>query len=101
MKTFKLYIVSKFHDDTTARIIIKNLLTTFDVVGVDGHDCRKAIDTTIKDFEDALVVVCAEKEGLEYIITNDKQFLSQTDLNITAIRPSDFLMIYEVKSLSE
>ena len=94
------YIVSKSRDDAIARQTIKKLLLSFDVVSVDGQDCQKAIDTPIRDFEDALVVVCAEKEGLDYIITNDTGFLSQTDLGVPAMRPADFLMQFGMPSKS-
>ena len=89
------YIVSKSLNDTIARKTIKNLLLSFDVVSVDGQDCQKAIDMPMRDFEDALAVVCAEKEGLDYIVTNDKSFLNQTDLGVSAISPADFLMQIE------
>jgi len=95
------YIVSKIRDDTIARKTIKNLLLSFDVVSVDGGDCKKAIDTPMRDFEDAIAVVCAEKEGLDYIVTNDKSFLSQTDLGVPAISPADFLMQFEANDTLE
>ena len=92
------YIVSKIKDDTIARKTIKNLLLSFDVVSVDGQDCQKAIDMPMRDFEDALAVVCAEKEGLDFIVTNDKDFLSQTDLSVSAISPAAFLLLFEAKN---
>ena len=47
----------------------------------------------IDDFEDALVVVCAESANLDYIITNDKTFLD-LDLTVPSIDPADFLIAY-------
>jgi len=85
------YIVSKNTDETTAKLTIKNLLLSFAVIGIDGEDCRKAVDLPMGDFEDALVVVCAEKADLSYIITNDKKFLSDVSLNIPTISPVDFI----------
>ena len=93
------YIISKNRDDTIARKTIRNLLLSFDVVSVDGQDCRKAIDAPMRDFEDALAVVCAEKEGLEYIVTNDKSLLSHTDLFVSIISPADFIKQFEIENL--
>ena len=92
------YIVHKYRDDTTARMTIKNLLLSFNVLSVDAQDCQKAIDTPMRDFKDALAVVCAEKESLDYIVTNDKNFLSQTDLGVPAISPADFLMQFQANN---
>jgi putative PIN family toxin of toxin-antitoxin system len=89
------FVVSKNRNEVAARKTIRNLLLNFSVVSVDGEDCQRAIDFPMKDFEDALVVVCAEKADLNYIITNDKGFLSETDLSVPAISPVDFLLKFE------
>ena len=90
------YVVSKSLNEMAARKIIKNLLLSFAVVSVDGEDCLKAIDLPMGDFEDALVVVCAEKAALDYIVTNDKGFFSGTDLSVPAVSPANFLLKLEV-----
>jgi predicted nucleic acid-binding protein len=87
------YIVSKNCNEAIARKVIRNLLFSFSVVSVTGDDCLQAIDFPMKDFEDALVVVCAKKEALNYIITNDNDFLCSTDLSIPSISPAEFLDI--------
>jgi len=86
------YVVSKNRNEAIARKTIKNLLLVFSVVSVDGDDCKNAIDFPMSDFEDALVVVCAKKVDLDYIVTNDQSFLSSADLSVPAISPSDFLL---------
>jgi len=87
------YVVRKCRNEDIARKTIRNLLLSFNVVGVNGQDCQMAIDLPLEDFEDALVVVCAEKVALNYIITNDKEFINSTDLRVSAISPSDFLLL--------
>jgi len=89
------YVVSKSLTEAIAKKTIKNLLLSFAVVSVDGDDCLLAIDLPMGDFEDALVVVCAEKAALDYIVTNDKGFLSDTGLSIPTINPANFLLMLE------
>ena len=86
------YVVSKNRSEEIARKTVKNLLLVFSVVSVDGDDCQNAIDLPMSDFEDALVVVCAEKADLDYFVTNDQDFLGIADLSVPAIRPSEFLL---------
>jgi predicted nucleic acid-binding protein len=88
------YIVSKCRNDDIARKVIRNLLLTFSVVSVDGGDCRMVIDFPMSDFEDALVVVCAEKANLAYIITNDRSFQNVADSSVSVISPADFLLMF-------
>lgn len=90
------YIVSKHRDEMIARKIIRNLLLSFMVASVDGEDCQVALDLPMGDFEDALVVVCAEKANLNYIVTNDKGFLSSTELSVPPISPTDFILKFRV-----
>ncbi len=89
------YIVAKNRDEATARKVIRNLLLSFSVVSVTGEDCRMALDFPMEDFEDALVVVCAEKAALRFIVTNDRGFLGGTDMSVPAISPADFLLKFQ------
>lgn len=86
------YVVSKNRDEITAKKVIMKLLLSFSVVSVTGEDCWQAVDSPLKDFEDALVVVCAEKAALNYIVTNDKVFLSGVGLGVSVASPADFLL---------
>ncbi len=86
------YVVSKVRNEVIARKTIKNLLLSFIVISVDGEDCQKAIDLPMWDFEDALVVACADKASLNYILTNDNDFLNSSCLSVPAISPADFLL---------
>ena len=95
------YIVSKNLNGPVAKKIIKNLLMSFTVVSVDGQDCIKAIDFPMRDFEDALIVVCAEKAAINYIVTNDAGFLSEIDLSVTVINPADFLLKFDAGLFNE
>ncbi|MCL2337405.1 MAG: PIN domain-containing protein [Firmicutes bacterium] len=89
------YVVSKSRNEVVARKTVKNLLLSFVVVSVDSQDCQRAIDLPMEDFEDALVLVCAEKAALNYIITNDNAFLNDINLSVPTISPADFLLKLE------
>jgi len=89
------YVVSKSLDEAKAKKTVKNILLSFTVVGVDGNNCQLAIDLPMGDFEDALVVVCAEKADLDFIVTNDNGLLSGMDLGMPTISPANFLLKLE------
>ena len=87
------YFAEKKRGNGIARELIRELLHNYSVISVDGETCLSAIDKLIDDFEDALVVVCAESANLDYIITNDKAFLD-LDLPVPSIDPAGFLIAY-------
>jgi len=89
------YIVTRNRDKYIARRVTRNILKTFQIISVDGDDCETAIDLPMSDFEDALVLVCAEKAKVDYIITNDKDFLSEDCSNVILISPADFLLRFQ------
>ena len=69
------YLYSKSRDMKTAKTALDFLLNTYEVVSVTHEDCKIAMSQSIDDFEDALVVVCAQKSNVDYIVTRDEKFL--------------------------
>ena len=70
------YLFSKARDVDSARKALSFLFTKLNVLPISHADCIKALYLPISDFEDALVAVCAENQGVDYIVTRDEGFLS-------------------------
>lgn len=69
------YLARKGVGDQAAREAIFDLLSMFDVAPVDGDVCSMALNEPMSDYEDAVLAVCAAREGADYIATRDKDFL--------------------------
>ena len=69
------YLARKGVGDRAAREAIFDLLSMFDVAPVDGDVCSMALNEPMSDYEDAVLAVCAAREGADYIATRDKGFL--------------------------
>jgi len=78
------YITAKRLGDIEARDVIKQLLKILGVIAVDGSDCVNALELPMGDYEDALVVTCAKKEDIDYIVSNDKEF-SEVNATIATV----------------
>ena len=87
------YIISKRLGDTPTREALRNLFNLLGIISVDGDDCVDALNMPILDFEDALVIVCADKIDIDYIITNDQGFLSVDSKLASVITAYDFLTL--------
>lgn len=85
------YIARKYIGDAACREFIWNILTVFDVAPVDGEACAVALNTPMEDFEDALLAVCAKREGAGYIATRDVKFIASADSPVKALQPEDIL----------
>ncbi|MCL2190064.1 MAG: PIN domain-containing protein [Defluviitaleaceae bacterium] len=81
------YILRKTLGDTAGRNEVKKLLCVLHVIEVTKSDCQIALDSLMADFEDALIVVCADKVNLDCIVTRDEELLEHSN----AILPVNFL----------
>ncbi|MDR2615334.1 MAG: PIN domain-containing protein [Oscillospiraceae bacterium] len=68
------YLYSKARGIKSARSALRFLLNKYMVVDVTHGDCINALELPIEDFEDALVVECAKKVGLDCIVSRDGDF---------------------------
>jgi len=87
------YITAKRLGDKPTREALHNLFNLLGIISVDGGDCAGALNIPIPDFEDALVIVCADKIDINYIITNDQGFLSVDSELASVIAADDFLAL--------
>ncbi len=70
------YVVKKALGDGKARAAIADVMTVLQVVAVGEEDCAKALVLPMDDFEDALLALCAKREGVDYVVSRDKAFLA-------------------------
>ena len=93
------YLYSKARSVESAKSALSFLLKTYHVVSINHEDCLSALQLSVGDFEDALVVVCGKKIKADYIVTGDKEFL-QTTTDVNLISPDKFLEIcYDWKNM--
>lgn len=72
--------------------VLEKLLNLVEIIDVTAKDIKKAVDSKAKDFEDQLIIVCAERAKTDYIVTrNIKDFNHST---VPAATPEEFLTKY-------
>jgi len=91
------YIVSKRLGDIVAREALRNLFIILAIISVDGNDCISALNLPMSDFEDAVVTVCANKDNIDYIVSNDKKFLQVDSKLVHIISPEKLLALIELQ----
>jgi putative PIN family toxin of toxin-antitoxin system len=84
------YLLRKTLGHLAARDALRNLLQVFTVVDISGQDCDEALDSPVSDYEDALVLACAIKAKVDYIVTRDEHFL-KVQSTVAIASPSTFL----------
>lgn len=85
------YIVKKSKSHNEAIAIVKNIIQYFEIISVDKEIIVRALESSMKDFEDAIQSFAALSENIDYIVTrNIKDFENS---KVLAISPQEFLLI--------
>ena len=69
--TTAFYVIRRTEGTQSAALAIGNLLRILEVVPVERGDLLQALAFQWRDFEDAVQAVCAEKAGVDAIVTRD------------------------------
>ncbi len=92
-KKFKGYVldVSLINIDYIAKKQVKNIKNflnlinnIFKVVGANNKIIKEALNIDNNDFEDSVQYTSAIENGCDFIITNDKKFYSDVEINIVS-----------------
>lgn len=88
------YLARKGIGDQAAREAVFDVLSMFDIAPVDGDACSMALNTPMSDYEDAVLAVCAAREGADYIATGDEKFL-KADSPVQVKTPAQLLHLID------
>lgn len=84
------YIVKKYEkDDSKVRKYISDLLNIVSVAGIDETCIKNALQSSWKDFEDAVQNEVATQIGADYLITRNTKDFKETFTKV--LTPQEFL----------
>lgn len=69
------YVLRKAHGIDKAKIMLQKLTLILNIIGIDPEDCINALSLPMNDFKDAIIAVCAEKIGADFIVSRDEGFI--------------------------
>lgn len=86
------YLIRKhLHNADQAKKIMSKLYELFDILDVTSNDCREALLSKVKDYEDAVISSCADRNQMDYIVTrNIKDYESS---KVKALLPDELLKL--------
>lgn len=104
---FRAYITSKqladihyllkhgLHDETKTREALRNLLIIFDILPVGKRECVDALNSSLKDFEDAMLLETAINHHMDCIVTRNQKDFKKASFRI--LSPKEFLEVLHNK----
>ena len=82
------YILRKKYSNSELRSLLKKLINYLPVISIDSRVINKALDSDIKDLEDAVINYSAEINGVNCIITRNLEDYKNS--TVLAISPYEF-----------
>ena len=86
------YLMKKYiKDEQKTRETISKLLEFVSIIDINNQDIVQASNTEGKDFEDDILVKCAERNHMDILVTrNKKDFFSE---NVKLLSPKEYIDI--------
>ena len=79
------------HSKEKTKVILDKLFKLFSILDTTAEDCRNALRSDIPDYEDAILVESAKRNGIDCIVTrNSKDFKGS---GIPVYSPVEFLKL--------
>jgi len=79
-----IYYILKKHlksNEITKQALV-NLITTIDILDVNGTDCKNAFNSPIDDYEDALLACLGERHKVDYLVTRDSEHFKNSSIKV-------------------
>jgi predicted nucleic acid-binding protein len=89
------YLYARRYSRREASEAIASLLKVFAVATVDQAVIERGLQIECPDFEDALQVAVAEREGVSYLVTRDMRHLRAT--SVPTIHPADLAALLRTR----
>lgn len=85
------FLLTRHLGKARARRALSDLLSLVELVPVDQDRIRHALAADWADFEDAVQAACAEKAGVDYLVTRNKRDFKKSA--IKAVTPAELLAL--------
>ena len=79
------------HVDTLAKQVIGRLLNFMELEDTCAADCQTAMGIDNNDFEDAMLMACAVRESMDYIVTRNTAHFAGP--SVPVVTPADFVRL--------
>ena len=89
------YIVESNANAVYAREVMEYLYSTVRILPVIRNTMRKALDSGMSDFEDAVQVAAAKDYGIDIVVTRDKEGFYNSGLQVYS--PEEFLKTLQTR----
>ncbi len=89
------YLVHKLtHSKEQTKEIINSLLMLFNILDTKAIDCKKALLSTVSDYEDAVMIESAKSNEIECIVTRNENDYVNSSVKIYS--PKQFIDFFNV-----
>lgn len=94
------YLTRKYlHHTDQAKNTMSKLYELFHILDVTANDCREALLLDMRDYEDAVVSCCANRNRMNYIVTRNIKDYKRS--KVQAVLPDEFMQLVSGEGSAE
>lgn len=87
------YFLMKNHNDShKVKFVLNEILDMFKIIPITETILRKALNSNINDFEDAVIEISSQKNEIDFIVTRNLNDFKQS--SVKSVSPTEFLALY-------
>jgi hypothetical protein len=83
----------KNHNDSNkVKFVLNEILDMFKIIPITETILRKALNSSINDFEDAVIEISSQENEIDFIVTRNLNDFKQS--SVKSVSPTEFLAFY-------
>ncbi|ACL70122.1 PIN domain-containing protein [Halothermothrix orenii] len=90
--TLAYFLMKNYNNSNKVKFVLNELLDMFKIIPITETILRKALNSKIKDFEDAVIEISSHENEIDYIVTRNLDDFKHS--SVKSISPTEFLALY-------
>jgi len=91
--TLAYFLMKNYNNSNKVTFVLNEILDMFKIIPITETILRKALNSNINDFEDAVIEISSQENEIDYIVTRNLDDFKKS--NIKSVSPSEFLALYK------
>ncbi|MGM0411443.1 MAG: PIN domain-containing protein [Bacillota bacterium] len=90
--TLAYFLMKNYNNSDKVKSVINEFLDLFKIIPVSETTLRRALNSKINDYEDAVIDISSQENEIDFIVTRNLEDFKES--NIKTVTPSEFIAIF-------
>ena len=91
--TLSYFLMKNHNNSAKVKFVLNEMLDMFKIIPITETVLRKALNSEINDYEDAVIEISSQENEIEYIVTRNLVDFKKS--NVKTVSPSEFIALFK------